>query len=217
MPATPSCYTCIPPQRSRLSHPLTRLDGSPASLLCRSLSHRRRSTGPLPRIPCIYPIRSPLLASSFSFGRIAIHSRVPSPEHSHLLCMRFSLSLSPPPSKYYFSSATNAKLKRISPILSVNMPVQQQYGGQSFSAVLSLPSILLPLSAIHLTSSSRSYVYVYRRSANGYETVAGVATGTMGCFTFPREIASKLRRRCTCAHLATVTLISRLHEYIQMS
>lgn len=41
--------------------------------------------------------------------------------------------------------------------------------------------------------------------------------GRPGCFTFPREIASKLRRRCTCAHRARVTLISRLHEYIQMS
>lgn len=61
-------------------------------------------------------------------------------------------------------------------------------------------------------SSSRSYVYSIRRIDTGKCYAA--ATGTTGCFTFPREIASKLHRQCTCAHLATMTLTLRLHVEI---
>lgn len=204
LPAT-LVATCIPAtlslsssRRSLVldSHSLTRLDGSLVSLLSSSFPSPRRSAA-----GC-YPIYDHhLLHFPFSFG-VAIHPRVPiylpTPEHSPYT---LSLSLSLPFSKHYFSSATNAKLKRISPILSVNMPVQLPRVARSFSSAFAPASLATVLA--HLLHVSPAVVYStifailltiirIRRSANGYGEGGGgcrtAATGTTatGCFTFPR-------------------------------
>lgn len=102
----PLVATCIPLTLEPDSHPLTRLDSSLVSLL--SSSFPSPVDDPLP-LPTYLRSPSPL---PFFLRRRYPSTRTYLPEHSPL-------------SKHYFSSATNAKLKRIllSSILSVNMPV----------------------------------------------------------------------------------------------
>lgn len=100
----PLVATCIPLALEPDSHPLTRLDSSLVSLLSFSFPSTVRY-----RVPTYLRSPSPL---PFFLRRRYPPTRTYLPEHSPL-------------SKHYFSSATNAKLKRIllSSILSVNMPV----------------------------------------------------------------------------------------------
>jgi len=163
----------------------------------------------------IHPTISPpaaRLCRSLSFSVAPEYRRRCLPRSCLSLSLSLSLSASPPPSKHYFSSATNAKLKRISPILSVNMRARLQRGGQSFSSVHSLRRpTSLPLSLSLSLSLSRAIVRT--RTAAFGEWVRGPSRarqpGRWVVLLFRQEIASKLRRRCTCAHLATLTLRSR--------
>lgn len=132
-----------------------------ASVRCRVLPYLRPPPSPLP-----------FFLRSLSTRGIPIY--LPTLEHSPYT---LSLSLALPFSKHYFSSATNAKLKRISPILSVNMPVQLPRVARSFSSA-SAPASLATVLA-HLLHVSPAVVYStifailltiirIRRSANGY-------------------------------------------------
>lgn len=156
-----------------------------------------------------YPLPTYLRATTFSI--LPLFLRSPSTRVFARIHSFRSISLLFSPSKCYFSSATNAKLKRISPILSVNMPLLLEPSrGQSFSSASACPTTH-PRQLRHSPPLLQPTAIIRtRRSANGYRGWARtVATGTTGCFTFPRETASKLERRCTCAHLAAATLMSR--------
>lgn len=131
---------------TRLAQPLARLDTSLVSPLSFSFPSCR---DPPPRI---YPIYDHLFSASLFPSRC--------------LPMRTS-----PPctllSKYYFSSATNAKLKRISPYsLCKYAGIATRVASFSFVSPPPPPAVLsLSLSHRRLLSpsSSRSYVYGIRR------------------------------------------------------
>lgn len=168
-------------------------------LSCRPLSHRRVGR----RSAATLSTTTTFSTSLFPSALLSTHAYLSTYLHrstlrTHTLPpLSLSVSRSLPFSKHYFSSATNAKLKRISPILSVNMSVQLPRVARSFSSA-STPASLAPI-LTRLPHVSHTVVYPtifailltiirIRRSANGYGECRTAATGTTatGCFTFPR-------------------------------
>ena len=145
-------------------------------------------------------LRSHLLHFPFSFG-VAIHSRVPTYQSTFL-----SLEA-------LFLLGDKCKTKTYSPLFYSLC----KYAGiaASMARVFS-PLLFSTASSSPSPGPSSTFAILFtivciQHSANGYRGCHAAATGTTGCFTFPLEIASKLYRRCTCAHLAAMTFTSRLH------
>lgn len=189
------------PTSPSLSSALTRLDSSLVSLL--SSSFPSPVDGPLLRIPTYLPTYDHTFSTSL-FPSASLSTHVYLPIYQSTL---FSLS------KHYFSSATNAKLKCI---LLYSLC---KYAGIAASMARVFPPLLFPTASSSPSprpSSTFAILFTIiciQHSANGYRGCHAAATGTTGCFTFPLKIASKLYRRCTCAHLAAMTF-TRLHVKI---
>lgn len=209
------------------------------SLLCRSLSHCRGFATIRPSIhPTItfstsFPSPSHARASLYS-QLVLLSSKTTFPPLVTLHSLRLSFVLprttTPLLPQSYFSSATNAKLKRISPILSVNMPVQLQHrGGQTFLPLLSpsfrfLPLFPTPSPVIPIWHSTRDHMYMHttgvrRMDTRDCRTRAVRQLGRRAVLLFHERL---LVNSDTDAPARTVlrdcgSCISRSHKYAQMS